>query len=198
MGELRVPTPIERADVRALAAAIVESVRNDEAMPLPAKLRPQRGPIDQEDVEEFTFDLALEIVALQEDEHERIHRVGEVLVAQSGRVTVEADELRRIYLLGEEHGRTGVVPVDPQTGALVSRSSEHRGPIAFLEPVQLDADEAKALRAIRVALAGGGLDVRRLAMILGLVKVITDHWHTQEGVNGELLDRLTSMMRGGQ
>lgn len=172
MGEITVPTEADRIATRELAASIVESVKNDEEMPLPAALFPRRGAIEVEDVERFVFNLALEIVALQEDERSRIRRVGGLLVAQSGAVTVDVEELNRVYLLGVEHGRA-------QGGAL-------------------DANETRALRAIMMVdtlTTGGALDIKVLVRIFGLAKVIAEHWRTQEGVNGELLDQLVDAFK---
>lgn len=62
MGEPATPSPKEREATRKLAREIVESVRNDEAMPLPAWLG---DPISRVALEEFIFELAQEIT-LQE------------------------------------------------------------------------------------------------------------------------------------
>lgn len=68
MGEPAEPTAAERADRHKLATAIVESVRNDERMPLPFDW-PKSVPLDcpdcpVSDAEELIFALAQEITIL--------------------------------------------------------------------------------------------------------------------------------------
>jgi hypothetical protein len=78
MGEPANPTPVERSERQKIAAAIVESVRNDERMPLPGLKaltytstsldRAARGiAFDCVDVEEFVFKLAQEITILLDE-----------------------------------------------------------------------------------------------------------------------------------
>lgn len=62
MGEPAQPTPEDRARTRELAAAIVESVRNDETMPLPLPLCYVHA-----DVQTLVFRLAQEIALLSCD-----------------------------------------------------------------------------------------------------------------------------------
>lgn len=67
MGEPANPTPAERAERQKIAAAIVESVRNDERMPLPGltAITYSKGlAFDAVDVENFVFQLAQEITLL--------------------------------------------------------------------------------------------------------------------------------------
>ncbi len=59
MGDPSHPTT-QRAETRRLASAIVESVRNDEEMPVPPSLESLR-PGDRADVEAWLFDLAQEL-----------------------------------------------------------------------------------------------------------------------------------------
>ena len=72
MGEPANPTPSERAERQKLAAAIVESVRDDEKMPLPglkAIAVQYKGVFfDAVEVEEFVFHLAHEITLLKTPE----------------------------------------------------------------------------------------------------------------------------------
>lgn len=65
MGEPAIPPPAEREATRALALAIVESVRNDEEMPLPLDVVPVHGAGEyyrRVDVQELVFRLAQELV----------------------------------------------------------------------------------------------------------------------------------------
>lgn len=68
MGEPAEPTAAERSDRQKLAIAIVESVRNDEKMPLPglkAVAIQYKGLFfDAIEVENFVFGLAQEITIL--------------------------------------------------------------------------------------------------------------------------------------
>jgi len=65
------PSAAERAETREISDAIVESVRNDERMPLPGLVAipiQWRGLFyNCEDVETFVFRLAFEITLLLED-----------------------------------------------------------------------------------------------------------------------------------
>jgi hypothetical protein len=68
MGEPAEPTEAERKERWQLAAAIVESVRNDEEMPIGIEW-PKKVPLDCPDcpvsaIEELIFDLAQEITIL--------------------------------------------------------------------------------------------------------------------------------------
>ena len=68
MGEPANPTPAERAERHKLAAAIVESVVNDESMPLPFEW-PKDVPLDcpdcpVTDAEDLIFALAQEVTIL--------------------------------------------------------------------------------------------------------------------------------------
>jgi hypothetical protein len=71
MGEPANPTPTERAERQKIAAAIVESVRNDEKMPLPGlkaiAIQYKGLFFDCVDVEEFVFKLAQEITILLDE-----------------------------------------------------------------------------------------------------------------------------------
>jgi len=71
MGEPANPTPAERAERQEIAAAIVESVRNDEKMPLPGlkaiTIQYKGVFFDAVEVEEFVFKLAQEITILLEE-----------------------------------------------------------------------------------------------------------------------------------
>lgn len=70
MGEPPSPTPDDRAERQKIAAAIVESVRNDEKMPLPGltaiAIQYKGLFFDCVKVEEFVFKLAQEITILLE------------------------------------------------------------------------------------------------------------------------------------
>lgn len=63
MGEPAIPPPAERRETRALALAIVESVRNDEEMPLGLHTTPS-GMVHRPPVEELVFRLAQEVALL--------------------------------------------------------------------------------------------------------------------------------------
>ena len=71
MGQPAEPTPAERAERQKIAAAIVESVRNDAKMPLPGlkaiAIQYKGLFFDAEEVEQFVFHLAHEITLLIED-----------------------------------------------------------------------------------------------------------------------------------
>ena len=71
MGEPANPTPAERAERQKIAAAIVESVRNDAKMPLPGlkaiAIQYKGLFFDCVDVEEFVFKLAQEITILLDE-----------------------------------------------------------------------------------------------------------------------------------
>ena len=75
MGDLANPTPAEREARQTIAAAIVESVQNDEKMPLPGlktiAIQDKGVFFDAVEVETFVFHLAHEIVLLLEDLEER-------------------------------------------------------------------------------------------------------------------------------
>lgn len=115
MGDIKTPTDGDRCATRDLAAKIVAAVRNDEEMPLDLDVHSDDpiALVQLGDVEELALRLAQEIEALQEDERAKIHRVGDFLVAQSGTVTVDVAEIRRVYSLGVEHGiKHGAVVLD--------------------------------------------------------------------------------------
>lgn len=80
MGEPATPTPAERTERQQLAAAIVESVRNDEKMPLPGlkaiAIQYKGLFFDAVEVENFVFTLAQEITILVQEELERPYRHG--------------------------------------------------------------------------------------------------------------------------
>jgi hypothetical protein len=59
MGEPRQPSPSNRLATRALAAAVVASVVEDEAMPLPIS---DGALVVRDDVETLVFELAQEVV----------------------------------------------------------------------------------------------------------------------------------------
>ena len=71
MGEIAQPSPAERAERQKIAAAIVESVRADEKMPLPGlkaiAIQYKGLYFDCVDVEEFVFKLAQEIILLLDE-----------------------------------------------------------------------------------------------------------------------------------
>lgn len=71
MGEPANPTPVERSERQKIAAAIVESVRNDAKMPLPGlkaiAIQYKGLFFDCVDVEEFVFKLAQELTILLEE-----------------------------------------------------------------------------------------------------------------------------------
>lgn len=72
MGEPATPTPADRAETRDISYAIVESVRNDVVMPLPADVDSVCRSLGMSDermfaVENFIFRLAQEITLLVEE-----------------------------------------------------------------------------------------------------------------------------------
>jgi hypothetical protein len=68
MGEPATPTPADRKDTRTKATKILESVRNDEVMPLPIDLDDHIAVgYHREDVELLAFNQAQEIVLLRVD-----------------------------------------------------------------------------------------------------------------------------------
>ena len=70
MGEPTTPSPIDRVARRRFARDIIESVRNDEEMPLPLQVVPVHGAGEhfrRTDVEQVAFDLAQELDMLRDE-----------------------------------------------------------------------------------------------------------------------------------
>ena len=70
MGQPSTPSPIDRVARRRLARDIIESVRNDEEMPLPLQVVPVHGAgehLRRADVEQGAFELAQELDMLRDE-----------------------------------------------------------------------------------------------------------------------------------
>lgn len=103
MGE---PTEDERDRRRKLAANITSAALAGEPIPVDIDIVTDEPVevVQLADAMAIIVELAQEVVALQEDDQNRLHRIGDFLVRQSGTVTVDVRELRRIYSLGVEYG----------------------------------------------------------------------------------------------